>query len=611
MFGVPWQDRHELLHLLAMTAASSSVTEPPPAQSLGSTSSHRDVQVAEIAADTLALRSRTWDRLKFEIEYARQRGTTANAYLIQAREVALLDPPGASFTEVFLEELQELQYYQRLYYIVLSHVNPNRLATLEKLLAVATYATLICSRPAENKLKQALPEEYHSKIRAVRDGDRLDLGDGHELQFYFVPTPRWPDMLCTYDPATNVLFSDKFLGAHLCGDDVFDEHWRDFAADRRYYFDSIHAAQAQQVETALAELPLSQAKIYAPAHGPMVRNSRSRLRMDYLQWCQEQQSLDVNVAVLYTSAYGNTATLGQAIAKGITDAGAAVETINCEFAKPGEIQAAIARCVAFVVGSPTLAGHAPTQIQTALGIILSNADKTKVAGAFGSFGWSGEAVDMLENKFQDAGYQLGFETIRVKFKPTEEVLKQCEDAGEQLVQTVERVKKKAVTPRQMAVEGTSDRTSQAVGRVTGSLCVLTAKLGGDRRIGLLTSWVSQAAFSPPAITVAVPKEGFPEMLEEPGATFVINVLGQESKSLQRHFKKSPQPGVDRFEGIEADTAENGSPYLKSALAYIECCVKDRMDCGDHWLLYATTPTGQVLDASGVTFLNHRKSGDQY
>ena len=74
----------------------------------------RDVQVAEIGAETLVLRSRTWDRLKFEIEYARQKGTTANSYLIQSQEVALLDPPGESFTDVFLDELQDLQYYQRL-----------------------------------------------------------------------------------------------------------------------------------------------------------------------------------------------------------------------------------------------------------------------------------------------------------------------------------------------------------------------------------------------------------------------------------------------------------------------------------------------------------------
>jgi flavorubredoxin/flavin reductase (DIM6/NTAB) family NADH-FMN oxidoreductase RutF len=571
----------------------------------------RDVQVAEVGENTLVLRSRSWERLKFEIEYARQRGTTANSYLIQAKEVALLDPPGESFSDIFLEELQELQYYQRLYHIILSHVNPNRLVTLTRLLEVATYAQLICSKPAAKILQESLPEAYQDKILTVRDGDTLDLGNGHELRFAFLPTPRWPDMLATYDPASQICFTDKLYGAHVCGEAVFDEHWRDFAEDRRYYFNSIHAAQAVQVESAIDEIAQFPAKIYAPAHGPLVRNSLSRLKLDYHQWCEEQQSLDVTVAVLYTSAYGNTAAVGQAIAKGITDAGAGVETINCEYSSAEAIRQVIERCDGFIIGSPTLAGHAPTQIQTALGVVISTADKTKLGGAFGSFGWSGEAVDMLESKIQDAGYQLGMETIRVKFTPTPEVLSQCEAVGEQFVLAVQRAKRQAVAPRQMAVEGKSDRTSQAVGRVTGAFCVLTAQLNAEKKLGLLTSWVSQAAFSPPAITVSVPKEGFPETLEEPGASFVINILGQSSNSLQRHFQKAPQPGIERFAGIEYDLASNGHPYLKEALAYLECQVKARMECGDHWLLYAMTPAGTVLESSGVTALNHRKSGDQY
>jgi len=94
----------------------------------------RDVQVASIAAaDTTVLRSRTWDRLKFEVEYSLQRGTTANSYLIQADKTALIDPPGESFTEIFLHQLQQSVELQQLDYVILSHVNPNRMVTLKSL----------------------------------------------------------------------------------------------------------------------------------------------------------------------------------------------------------------------------------------------------------------------------------------------------------------------------------------------------------------------------------------------------------------------------------------------------------------------------------------------
>lgn len=567
----------------------------------------RDVQVAPIAADTLVLRSRTWERLKFEVEYARQRGTTANAYLIQARETALLDPPGESFTEIFIDELHQHQYYQRLHYLILSHVNPNRITTLKRLLALAPYVTIVCSKPAAMTLRSVFPDR-DSQIRAVRDEETLDLGNGHELTFLFVPTPRHPDALATFDPATRILFTDKLFGAHVCDEDVLDDHWKQLDEDRRYYFDCLHAAQAAQVEAAIDKLTPLRAKLYAPAHGPIVRHSLSRLTLDYRTWIQAQQSQELNVTLLYASAYGNTAALAQAIAAGITKAGAGVTAINCEFTDPADIGRAIEQCDGFVIGSPTLGGHAPTQVQTALGIVLSTAAKTKVAGVFGSYGWSGEAVDQLETKLQDAGYRFGFEPIRVKFAPTDEVLQQCETAGAEFVQALRKTKKVRV-PRQVVAEAQTNRTGQAVGRVTGSLCVLTAKLS-DQPIGVLTSWVSQASFSPPGITVAIAKNGLTEDLAQAGEPFVVNIL-KAGRNLRRHFLKPPLPGQDMFAEVETTIAANGCLILTDALAYLECTVENRMECGDHWLLYAVVHNGKLLDATGVTAVSHRKSGIQY
>ncbi|MBM0740757.1 diflavin flavoprotein [Phormidium sp. CLA17] len=588
----------------------------------------RDVQVAEMGAGTTVLRSRTWDRLKFETEYARQKGTTANSYLIQAEQTVLIDPPGESFTELFLEELGHHLYYQRLNYIVLSHVNPNRLATLKRLLELAPYVTVICSKPGANTLRSvfanqpALPsprdDEAHDlgiefgnqtlKVHIVRDEEVLDLGNGHELQFRFVPTPRHPDALCIYDPGTRVLYTDKLFGAHVCDDAVFDEHWKALDGDRRYYFDCLHAAQAPQVEAILDKLRSVPAKLYAPGHGSIVRHSLSVLTLDYRQWCQQQQTKDLNVALLYTSAYGNTATLATAIAKGVSQSGVAVQAINCEFANPAEITAAVEDCDGFIIGSPTLAGHPPTQIQTALGIVLSTATQTKVAGVFGSYGWSGEAVDLIESKLQDAGYPLGFKTIRVKFTPTEDTLEKCEQAGAEFARTLNRARK-IRAPRQASVDGMSDRTGQAVGRVTGSLCVVTAQSNGVP-VGFLTSWVSQAGFSPPAITVAIAKDRELDCLAHAGEHFVLNIL-KEGKNLRRFFAKPATPDENPFINLATEPAANGCLILTEALSYLECTVQNRMDCGDHWLLYALVEYGKMLESTGVTAVNHRKSASQY
>ncbi|MEH2066112.1 MAG: diflavin flavoprotein [Nostoc sp.] len=564
----------------------------------------RDVQVYPIATDTRILRSRSWSRLRFEIEYALAKGTTANSYLIESDKTAIIDPPGETFTEIYLEALQQRFHLEDLDYVILGHVNPNRAATLKALLEIAPQITFVCSNPGAKNLRGAL-ENPDLQILVMRGEETLDLGNGHNLQFIPTPNPRYADQLCTYDPQTEVLYSDKLFGAHVCGDQVFDEGWEVYNEDRRYYFDCLMAPHARQVETTLDKLVDFPVRMYATGHGPLVRYGLIELTKAYREWSQQQTSAELTVALIYASAYGNTATLAQAIARGITKAGVAVESINCEFTEPEEIRAAVEKSAGFIIGSPTLGGHAPTPVQTALGIVLSTATNNKLAGAFGSFGWSGEAVDLIESKLKDAGYRFGFDTIRVKFKPDDATLQLCEEAGTDFAQAL----KKARKVRLPSLPATT--VEQAVGRIVGSLCVLTAK-EGDRSSAMLASWVAQASFNPPGLTIAVAKDRAVETLTHTGNKFVLNILKEGNHlGLMKHFLKPFGPGQDRFADVGAQETESGSPILTDALAYLECSVQNRMESGDHWLVYATVESGKVLDSDGVTAVHHRKSATHY
>ncbi|MEM8544250.1 MAG: diflavin flavoprotein [Cyanobacteria bacterium P01_H01_bin.119] len=570
-----------------------------------STEKPRDVQTSAIAADTIALRSRSWNRLRFEIEYALERGTTANSYVIRGDRVALIDPPGQSFTEPFLAALAQVVNPAAIAYVIVGHTNPNRMETLKALLAVNPALTVICSNPASRSLKSAFTETPLD-LRVVKgSGETLDLGQGHHLEFIPVATPRWPDGMATYDSYTEVLYTDKFFGAHVCDDAVYDLGWDALLEDRRYYFECLMAPNARQVEVAVEKLDEFPARLYAPNHGPLVAHGAAELRHIYREWSQKQQQREQSVALIYASAYGNTATLAQAIARGITKAGVSVESINAESADPEDIRSAVDNAAGFVIGSPTLGGHAPTQIQTALGTILSTATKTKLAGVFGSFGWSGEAIDLLESKLKDAGYRFGFKPIRCKFKPTDVMLKLCEESGTDFAQALKKARRaKATRTPVSAVE-------QAIGRLVGSLCVVTAQ-HGEVAGAMLASWVAQATFNPPGFTVAVAKERAIEGLMYPGSPFALNILAEgQHLAPMKHFLKPFSPGEDRFASIETDTAENGMPVLKDAIAYLECEVSSRMDCGDHWVVYATVNQGKLLQSDAKTAVHYRKSGTHY
>jgi flavorubredoxin/flavin reductase (DIM6/NTAB) family NADH-FMN oxidoreductase RutF len=566
----------------------------------------RDVQVATISTNTQVLRSRTWERLKFEVEYSRQKGTTSNSYLIQADKIALIDPPGQSFTQIYLESLEEHLDLQKLDYIILQHVNPNRLATVQVLAGKAPKAQIICSKPAVKALEAALIfPEWRSRIQVVRDNDTLDLGQGHQLQFLSVPTPRWVDGLCTYDPQTKILYTDKFFGMHLCAEPIFDENWKELESDRRFYFDCLHATQTKQLATALRKFKSLSTKIYAPAHGSLIKFSLSRFSYDYQQWCQQQTSQEFKVILLYASAYGNTAIIANAIAQGLIESGIAVQLINCELATTEEITQAIATCDGFIIGSPTLGGHAPTQIQTALGILLANAAKTKLAGVFGSYGWSGEAIDVLETKLRDAHYSFGFDPIRVRFSPTATTLEECQQAGREFTQKLKKTKRLR-TPRQGVTETQIDRTEQAVGRIVGSLCILTT-CQDNQHNGVLTSWVSQATFNPPGLMIAVAKEQNVDLIKNQGDKFVLNILN-EGRNVRRNFSYQSS---NSFDNITTKTANNGCLIIEESLAYLECTVQSRIEAGDRTLIYAVIDCGKVLENHGITAIQHRKSGSHY
>ena len=150
-----------------MTSASSQ----PSSEQLSTTPRPRDVQVAPVGEHTVVLRSRTWERLKFEVEYNRRQGTTANSYLIRADRTALIDPPGESFAEIYLQTLEPYLASGTVDYIILSHVNPNRMVTLVALVKRLPKVTLICSRPAAQALRTAFPDWDNPEIFSPHSSD--------------------------------------------------------------------------------------------------------------------------------------------------------------------------------------------------------------------------------------------------------------------------------------------------------------------------------------------------------------------------------------------------------------------------------------------------------
>ncbi|MBD2718293.1 diflavin flavoprotein [Synechococcus sp. FACHB-909] len=598
--------------------------------------SDRRVITLPVEPGLLCLRGLSPRRLRFEVEYGLERGTTANSFLFQqdgsGGAPVLVHPPGASFAAPFLEQLALLVPADAPLKVVVGHVNPNRVALLKQLATGWPATVLVASNPGAQVLTELWEQQRPGPggeaaapadavplptIEVVKQETSRTLADGHVLTLLPTPTPRWPGGLIAFEATTGLLMSGKFFAAHLCTEDFAEANRTSTEEDRRYYFDCLMAPMARQVETVVDRLDELPIRTIAPGHGPAIAQSWRSLLADYRRWGESQEKASLSVALLYASAYGNTAAIADALSQGVARSGVRVESINCEFAPAEQLLEAIHSCDALLIGSPTLGGHAPTPIVSALGTVLAEGDRAKPVGVFGSFGWSGEAIDLLEAKLRDGGFQFAFDPIRVKFSPDLATLRTLEETGTALGRRLRQQHRQA--QRRSTGGGLSEsRTNpaiQALGRVVGSLCVvLTRKGDGADAIGgaMVASWVSQASFSPPGFTVAVAKDRAIESLLHVGDAFSLNVLasGRESGPMKRFLQPFP-PGADRLAGLELETSPGGQPLLPEALAWLEARVSQRMECGDHWLLYAEALSGDLLDPAATTAVHQRRSGASY
>jgi len=562
------------------------------------------IQVKEIAADTTTIRSLDWDRDRFDIEFGLQNGTTYNSYLIKGEKIALVDTSHEKIRQLYLDALKGLIDPKQIEYLIISHTEPDHSGLVKDVIQLSPDITVVGAKVALQFLENFVHLPFKQKI--VKNGDKLDLGKGHILEFVNAPNLHWPDTIFTYDHGTQVLFTCDAFGMHYCSDSVYDQQLSAIEPDYHFYYECLMAPNARSVLSAMKRMDsLGEIALVANGHGPILRYNVLELLGRYRTWSQEQAKSAETAAIFYISDYGYCDRLSQAIAKGITKTGVAVEMVDLKGTEPQEIQELVGRANALVIGMPPLSENSNPEIITNLGTIIAAAKEKQAISLFESYGGDDEPIDPLLTKFLGLGLIKVAAPIRVKDTPTELTYKLCEETGTDLGQWLTR--KQAI--KQM--KSVDNELDKAIGRISGGLYIITAQKG-DVRSAMLASWVSQASFDPPGITIAVAKDRAIESLMQVGDRFVLNVLEEgKYQGLMKHFLKRFQPGADRFAGVKIQTAENGSPILTEALAYIECEVISRLDCSDHWIVYSKIDKGRVSNPEGLTAVHHRKVGNHY
>ena len=562
------------------------------------------IQTAQISPDTTVIRSLDWDRDRFDIEFGLQNGTTYNSYLIRGDKTALVDTSHAKFRQQYLDALQGLINPQEIDYLIISHTEPDHSGLVKDFLELAPQAVVVAAKMAIKFLEDLVHQPFEQQI--IKNGDTIDLGQGHIIEFVNAPNLHWPDTIFSYDHQSGILFTCDAFGMHYCSDAIYDEDLKAIEKDYRFYYDCLMGPNARSVLSAMKRMDkLGEIDTVANGHGPLLRHNLQELLDRYRHWSEAQTKAEKSVAVFYVSDYGYSDRLSQAIARGITKTGVEVEMVDLRSADNTEVHEIVNRSVGIIVGMPPSSGKNQADIAASLGTVLAASKEKQMIGVFESYGEDDEPIDPLLTKFREAGLKLGFPAIKIKDVPTEADYQVCEESGTDLGQFLTR---KDLVKQMKSLDSDLDK---AIGRLSGGLYIITATKG-DVSSAMLASWVSQASFEPPGLTIAVAKDRAIESLMQVGDRFVLNILEEgKYQDLMRHFLKRFKPGADRFAGVNTQTAANGSPILTDALAYLECEVLSRMECSDHWIVYNKVDLGRVSNPDGLTAIHHRKVGNHY
>jgi len=375
----------------------------------------------------------------FDIILKTANGTSYNAYVVRGEAgVAVIDTVKESYAGDFFRRLESVARYDEITTIVLNHLEPDHSGALPELLRRAPQARVYLSSRAQMMLKALLkpsggkPPEYIP----VTTGDEVDLG-GRTLRFLHTPYLHWPDTQCTYLVEDGLLFSGDVFGCHFCDARLFNDAVGDFRFSFEYYYAHIMRPFREHVLDAVALIEPLELRTIAPAHGPILRHQPR----DYLHRYRElatprlhnEARSEKTLLVFYISAYGNTRHMAEALAAGAEAIGGVrVSLYDLEGGEAGVFTDLIEEADGLAFGSPTINADAVKPVWDVLSSLTTVNVKGKLGAAFGSYGWSGEAVRLIEDRLRGLKLRVPVEGLRIKLVPAADELAQCRALGEQL-----------------------------------------------------------------------------------------------------------------------------------------------------------------------------------
>ena len=365
--------------------------------------------------------------------YLTEDGTTYNAYLIVDEKITLIDTVKKELMPEMLARVAEIVDPEQISYVVSNHVEMDHSGGLPEVMARVNPEKLFCSPQGRAGLSRHYKEDW--PFVEVRTGHELDLGRYH-LAFLETPMLHWPDSMMTYLQEEQILFSSDAFGAHLASSERFDDHLPRHPEDyhhqvKKYYANILlpFGALITQLFEKIAALGL-EFKLIAPDHGLIYRRDPGWVLAAYRQWAAGAPA--PKGLVIYDTMWHSTEMLAETLTQGLTAAGVEAQLHHLRRTHYSDIVTEVLDAGLLLFGSPTLNNQMFPTMAEFLTYLKGLRPKNKAAAAFGSYGWSGQAVGLINQEIQAMKLKLAHEGLQVKYRPDPAELAAAGALGEKL-----------------------------------------------------------------------------------------------------------------------------------------------------------------------------------
>jgi anaerobic nitric oxide reductase flavorubredoxin len=379
---------------------------------------------------------KNWELKKFHgEEFSTHRGSTYNSYIIKDKKTALVDTVWTPFHREFIDNLEKNIDLKSIDLIVVNHTEQDHSGSLPYLMEKIPGTPIYCSKNGALLIKRHFHRDWNVNI--VKTGDSLDLGD-NKLVFVEMPMLHWPDSMATYVAGANVLLSNDAFGQHYASPYMFNDQVDqcELYQEALIYYANILTPFSRLVKAKIKEITALNLPIemIAPSHGIIWRDNPLQIVEKYDQWASDYH--EGRVIILYDTMWGATKKMALAIARGIENKGLGVKALNMGKCDKSDLIMEVFKSRGVIVGGSTFNNGIQGDAAAMLELIRGLKFKNKIGASFGSYGWSGESVKIIETRLKEAGIEIAAEGIKVQYNPSPEEIKACEAFGEAFAEKV-------------------------------------------------------------------------------------------------------------------------------------------------------------------------------